>query len=83
MAKRDKTILIRVTDSERTVLKDRADRSGKGVSAFLRDLGLGEKAPVQTDPVLARSPAPAVKAEPEVAPVVPSRKRAAPNFRQI
>jgi len=65
MAKRDKTILIRVTDSERTVLKDRAAIAGKGVSAFLRDSGLGDKPPVQRDQVLAQSPAPAVK-EPRV-----------------
>jgi len=47
--KRTERLKVNVTPSERILLNDRAEASGKSLSDFLRDAGLGRKASVSSE----------------------------------
>ena len=43
MEKRKKNIVVRVTDKELVIIKEKADKAGLSISSYLRSLGLQEK----------------------------------------
>ena len=78
---------IRLSEDEQRSIAQAADRVGKAIGTYVREKALGEeiRQPVRSrskvlEKIVERKPAPAVKAQPDEA---PSRKRSAPNFRQI
>ncbi|MEM1374407.1 MAG: hypothetical protein AAGF78_08510 [Pseudomonadota bacterium] len=50
--KRTKRLKVNVTPSERALLNDRAEASGKSMSDFLRDAGLVRKANVSSERIV-------------------------------
>lgn len=50
--KRTERLKVNVTPPEHALLNDRAEASGKSLSDFLRDAGLGRKASVSSDRIV-------------------------------